>query len=259
MLEIKNISKTFYKGTEEENQIFDSFSLNIEENTATTILGANGCGKSTLFNIITGEIQMDSGEILLNGEKFSDLPEEKRALYIGKVNQDPSMGVCPHLDILENMSMALKKGKKFTFRKLVNKENIEPIMEKLKEIDLGLENKLRTQVKFLSGGQRQSLSLLMATFKRPQILLLDEHTAALDPKTSKIVMEKTKSLIKKEKITTLMITHNLKNALEYSDRIIMLEKGKIVLDIKPQDINEEELREIYNSKISEEEKLRLVS
>ena len=155
--------------------------------------------------------------------------------------------------------MALNKGKKFTLRKLVQKSNIGVIVEKLKEIDLGLENKLNTQVKFLSGGQRQSLSLIMATIKRPELLLLDEHTAALDPKTSKIVMDKTENLIKKEKITTLMITHNLRNALDYSDRIIMLDKGKIVLDVKPKDISENELRNEYNIRLRDQEKMKLVS
>ena len=141
----------------------------------------------------------------------------------------------------------------------MQKSNIGVIVEKLKEIDLGLENKLNTQVKFLSGGQRQSLSLIMATIKRPELLLLDEHTAALDPKTSKIVMDKTENLIKKEKITTLMITHNLRNALDYSDRIIMLDKGKIVLDVKPKDISENELRNEYNIRLRDQEKMKLVS
>ncbi len=141
----------------------------------------------------------------------------------------------------------------------MQKSNIGVIVEKLKEIDLGLENKLNTQVKFLSGGQRQSLSLIMATIKRPELLLLDEHTAALDPKTSKIVMDKTENLIKKEKITTLMITHNLRNALDYSDRIIMLDKGKIVLDVKPKDISENELRNEYNIRFRDQEKMKLVS
>lgn len=259
MLSIKNINKTFYKGTEEENKVFENFSLTLEENTCTTILGANGCGKSTLFNIISGELPADSGEISLGDIKISNMDEEKRALFIGKVNQNPSMGVCQSLNILENMSMALKKGKKFTLRRLVQKENISPIIEKLKEIDIGLENKLKTQVKFLSGGQRQSLSLLMATIRKPELLLLDEHTAALDPKTSKIIMDKTESLIKKEKITTLMITHNLRNALEYSDRIIMLDKGKIVLDIKPEEISEEDLRKEYDNRVKNDEDLRLVS
>lgn len=244
MLKIKNLSKTFYKGMEEENKVFDNFSLEIEENKCVAILGPNGCGKSTLFNMISGSLNPDSGEIILDNVDIAKLSEDERAIDIGKVNQDPSKGVCQSLNILENMSMALKKG-----RRLIDKKNNEDIIKKLKSIDLGLENKLKTQVKFLSGGQRQSLSLLMATVKKPKILLLDEHTAALDPKTSNIIMDKTKDLIKKEKITTLMITHNLKNAIEYSDRIIMLNKGEVALDIKPSEVTEEELNRIYNEKI----------
>lgn len=251
MLRINNLNKTFYPGTNEEHEVFQDFSLNIEENVCTTILGPNGCGKSTLFNMISGSIKNDEGTIELNGKNIENLSEDKRALFIGKVNQDPSMGVSPSLNILENMSLALKKGEKFTFTKLVKNQNIDNIVKSLKELDLGLEDKLTTQVKFLSGGQRQSLSLLMATIKRPDLLLLDEHTAALDPKTSKLIMDKTNDLIKREKITTLMITHNLRHAIEYSDRILMLNKGKVVLDIKAKDITEEELAKIYNEKIQE--------
>lgn len=251
MLRINNLNKTFYPGTNEEHEVFQDFSLNIEENVCTTILGPNGCGKSTLFNMISGSIKNDEGTIELNGKNIENLSEDKRALFIGKVNQDPSMGVSPSLNILENMSLALKKGEKFTFTKLVKNQNIDNIVKSLKELDLGLEDKLTTQVKFLSGGQRQSLSLLMATIKRPDLLLLDEHTAALDPKTSKLIMDKTNDLIKREKITTLMITHNLRHAIEYSDRILMLNKGKVVLDIKANDITEEELAKIYNEKIQE--------
>lgn len=251
MLIIKHLNKKFYPGTPEEHTVFEDFNLQIEENVCTTILGPNGCGKSTLFNMISGSIKSDSGTIELNGEVLNNLSEDKRALLIGKVSQDPSMGVSPTLNILENMSLALKKGEKFTFKKLVKKENIDRIVKSLQELDLGLEDKLTTQVRFLSGGQRQSLSLLMATIKRPQLLLLDEHTAALDPKTSKVIMDKTASLIEREKITTLMITHNLRHAIEYSDRIIMLNKGQVVLDVKAQDITEEELAHIYNEKIAE--------
>lgn len=257
MLKIKNLSKTFYKGTEEENRIFNNFSLEINDNECVAILGPNGCGKSTLFNMISGALNCDSGSIELDGDDLCKLSEDQRAIHIGKVNQDPSKGVASTLNILENMSMAYKKGQKFGFRKLIDINNIDPIVEKLKGIGLGLENKLKTQVKFLSGGQRQSLSLLMATIKKPNILLLDEHTAALDPKTSKIIMDKTNDLVKKEKIMTLMITHNLRHAIEYSDRIIMLNKGEVVLDIKPDEITEEELSRIYNEKIEESNNLKL--
>ncbi|MDO5041005.1 MAG: ATP-binding cassette domain-containing protein [Peptoniphilus sp.] len=249
MLTINNLSKTFYPGTPEEQRVFHKFSLDIEENVCTTILGPNGCGKSTLFNLISGSIKNDEGTINLNDIELTELPEEKRAVYIGKVNQDPSMGVSPNLNILENMSIALKKGDKFTFKKLLKYTDVDFLVKKLKELDLGLEDKLTTQVKFLSGGQRQSLSLLMATIKSPKLLLLDEHTAALDPKTSKLIMDKTKDLIDREKITTMMITHNLRHAIKYSDRIIMLSKGRIVLDVKAQDITEDQLNRLYNENI----------
>lgn len=249
MLRINNLSKTFYKGTPEENQIFDNFSLEIEENTCVAFLGPNGCGKSTLFNLISGSLDCDYGTIEIGNKNITKLPEQQRALLIGKVNQNPSMGVAPSLNILENMSMAYKKGQKFTLKKLIDIKNNYKIIQKLKVIGLGLENKLNTQVKFLSGGQRQCLSLLMATIRTPQLLLLDEHTAALDPKTSSIIMNKTNELIKEEKITTLMITHNLRHALEYADRIIMLNHGKVVLDISPDTITENELNEIYHEKV----------
>ncbi|MET3616694.1 putative ABC transport system ATP-binding protein [Peptoniphilus olsenii] len=249
MLRINNLSKTFYKGTPEENQIFDNFSLEIEENTSVAFLGPNGCGKSTLFNLISGSLDCDYGTIEIGNKNITKLPEQQRALLIGKVNQNPSMGVAPSLNILENMSMAYKKGQKFTLKKLIDIKNNDKIIQKLKVIGLGLENKLNTQVKFLSGGQRQCLSLLMATIRTPQLLLLDEHTAALDPKTSSIIMNKTNELIKEEKITTLMITHNLRHALEYADRIIMLNHGKVVLDISPDTITENELNEIYHEKV----------
>lgn len=249
MLRINNLSKTFYKGTPEENQIFDNFSLEIEKNTCVAFLGPNGCGKSTLFNLISGSLDCDYGTIEIGNKNITKLPEQQRALLIGKVNQNPSMGVAPSLNILENMSMAYKKGQKFTLKKLIDIKNNDKIIQKLKVIGLGLENKLNTQVKFLSGGQRQCLSLLMATIRTPQLLLLDEHTAALDPKTSSIIMNKTNELIKEEKITTLMITHNLRHALEYADRIIMLNHGKVVLDISPDTITENELNEIYHEKV----------
>lgn len=246
MLNIRGLKKSFNIGTENETSIFNDFNLDINESETTVILGANGCGKSTLFNIISGVLSSEAGEISLNKIKLDNLKEHKRAAHIGRVHQSPSLGVSPSLTILENMSLADKKCSKFGFRKLVKKDNIEKYTDILKSLDLGLENKLNTQVRFLSGGQRQSLSLLMATMKRPDLLLLDEHTAALDPKTSKVVMEKTMELVKKENITTLMISHNLRDAIKYSDRIIMLDKGKVILDTRSNLISESELIKIYN-------------
>lgn len=249
MLQIKNLSKSFNVGTENETTIFKNFNFTVKESEFVAILGSNGCGKSTLFNLISGALENDGGSILLDGIEIGKLKEEKRAFGIGKIHQDPSKGVSPSLTILENISLASKKCEKFSLRKLIQKDKTSKFINILKEVDLGLENKLNTQVKFLSGGQRQALSLLMATIKKPKLLLLDEHTSALDPKTSKVIMEKTKKLIDKQKITALMISHNLRDALKYADRIVMLDKGKIILDVPSKNITEEELAKIYTSKI----------
>lgn len=249
MLQIENLSKSFNKGTENEINVFHDFHLNIEKNKCTAIIGSNGCGKSTLLNMIGGSIDIDSGNIILNHNDISKLKEEKRAIHIGRVYQNPSMGVSPSLTILENMSLADKKGEKFSIRNLIKKNRKNKYIELLKDLDLGLENKLYTKVKYLSGGQRQSLSLVMAAMKYPDLLLLDEHTAALDPKTSHVVMEKTNELLNKYSITTIMISHNMRDAIEYSDRIIMLDKGKVVLDRNSRDITESELINIYKEKI----------
>lgn len=255
MLKIKNLSKSFNIGTENEVRIFDGFDLEINDSEFVAILGSNGCGKSTLFNMISGSVKDNGGEIVLGDINISKLKEEQRALKIGKVHQDPSKGVSPSLTILENLSLAVKKNEKFSLRNLIKKQNIDKFIEVLKELDLGLENKLNTQVKFLSGGQRQALSLIMATLKKPELLLLDEHTAALDPKTSAMIMNKTKKLIEKQNITAMMISHNLKDAVKYSDRIIMLDKGRIILDVKSKDITEKELSNIYISKINKDQKM----
>ena len=252
MLTIKNLVKNFNEGTENEINIFNGFNLQVNESEFVAVLGSNGCGKSTLFNLISGSLKDNGGNIILGGEDISQMKEEERAGKIGKVHQDPSKGVSPSLTILENLSLAAKKSEKFSLRRLIRKENKEKFIEMLKELDLGLENRLNTQVKFLSGGQRQALSLIMATMKKPELLLLDEHTAALDPKTSRMIMTKTKQLIDKQKITAMMISHNLRDAIKYSDRIIMLDKGRVILDVKSKDITEGELSKIYSSKAEKE-------
>ena len=248
MLDIKNLSKSFNIGTDNEANIFNNFNIHINKGECTGILGANGCGKSTLFNIISGVLTQEKGIITLNRKNINDLKENERAQYIGRVHQNPSAGVSPSLTILENISLSDKKCQKFTLRKLIRKSRIEEFKEILKTLDLGLENKLDTEVKYLSGGQRQSLSLLMATMNKPELLLLDEHTAALDPKTSRLIMEKTQELIKTQNITTMMISHNIKDTIKYSDRIVMLDKGEIILDVRNGQINEKELLSIYNSR-----------
>lgn len=250
MLQIKNLSKSFNIGTENETTIFENFNFTVKDSEFVAVLGSNGCGKSTLFNLISGSLENDGGSILLDGIDISNLKEEKRAFGISKIHQDPSKGVSPSLTILENISLASKKCEKFSLKRLIQKNKISDFITLLKEVDLGLENKLDTQVKFLSGGQRQALSLIMATLKKPKLLLLDEHTSALDPKTSKVIMEKTKQLINKQRITALMVSHNLRDAIKYADRIVMLDKGKIILDIPSKNITEEELSKIYTQKMN---------
>lgn len=249
MLEINKLSKTFNRGSDNEIKIFHNLNLKIQENKCTAIIGPNGCGKSTLLNMIAGNISNDSGNIIVNNNNITKLREEERAIYIGRVYQNSSMGVSPSLSILENMSLADKKGESFSLRRLIKKDRIQSYKELLSQLDLGLENMLNTKVKFLSGGQRQSLSLIMATMKHPDILLLDEHTAALDPKTSKVVMEKTMELIEKHSITTVMISHNMKDAIKYSHRIIMLDNGKIILNKPSSQVVEDELIDIYTKKL----------
>ncbi|MDO5037102.1 MAG: ATP-binding cassette domain-containing protein [Tissierellia bacterium] len=252
MLSIKHLQKTFYPGTPEENRVFKDFNLETQDHGCIAILGPNGCGKSTLFNLVTGGLQADAGKIELNGLDLTPISEVDRAKYIGRVMQDPSKGVSPNLTILENLYLSRLKGQKFGFSSLVKKDIQDELVDKLASAKLGLENKLNTQVKYLSGGQRQTVSLIMATYNRPDLLLLDEHTAALDPKTSYLVLEKTRDLIDREKILTLMITHNLRTAIDFSDRIIMMLAGKIVLDVPGKSLSEEELTRIYHEKIDKQ-------
>ena len=249
MLEINKLSKTFNIGSDNEIKLFSNLDLKFQENKCTAIIGPNGCGKSTLLNMIAGSIVNDSGNIIVNNKNITRLREEERAIYIGRVYQDSSMGVSPSLSILENMSLADKKGESFSLRRLVKKDRIQGYRDLLSQLDLGLENMLNTKVKFLSGGQRQSLSLIMATMKHPDLLLLDEHTAALDPKTSKVVMEKTMELIEKHSITTIMISHNMKDAIKYSHRIIMLDNGQVILNKPSNQVLEDELIDIYTKKL----------
>lgn len=249
MLCIKNLYKGFNLGTENEKRIFQDFSLDIREHEITAIIGPNGCGKSTLLNLIAGNLELESGQIEIDGIRLSDLKEKDRSKYIARVHQDPSMGVSPSLSILENMAIADNKGKRFNLTGLINKNRIDEYKKLLKPLDLGLENMLDSKVSLLSGGQRQSLSLVMASMNRPKLFLLDEHTAALDPKTSNLVMTRTKKLINDTKMTTLMITHNMRDAVTYSDRIIMLNEGRVIFDKLSKDTSPEELESIYSNQI----------
>ncbi len=251
MLNVRGLDKSFGIGTENEIKVFDQFNIDFKKNETTAIIGSNGCGKSTLMNLIGGSILPERGTIVLDGIHLESLPEEKRATYIGRVYQDPSSGVSPSLTILENLSLADKKGQKFGLKPLVRRSELDRFKTLLETLDLGLENKVDTEVKYLSGGQRQSLSLLMATMKHPQLLLLDEHTAALDPKTSMVVMRNTLEIISHHDMTTIMITHDMRDAVQYSDRVVMLDRGQIVLDKPTTAIDAQELEAIYQSRIKD--------
>ncbi|WP_048570388.1 ABC transporter ATP-binding protein [Clostridium cylindrosporum] len=232
MLRLQNLHKTFGKGTVNENYLYKGISLEIESGDFITIIGSNGAGKSTLLNIIGGKIPLDEGIISIKDKNISDMPEYKRCKFIGRVFQDPSLGTSPSMTILENLSMAYNKGKKFNLTLGVQKGKIDYFKGLLSKLNLGLEAKLHTKVGDLSGGQRQSLALLMATMSNPDVLLLDEHTAALDPKTSEIILDLTEEIIKEKNMTSLMVTHNLNHAIKAGNRLIMLHRGNIIMDIK---------------------------
>lgn len=238
LLQINNLSKVFYKGTVNENTIFNKFSFTANEGEFISIIGSNGAGKSTLLNLISGSITADEGSILLDKEEVINKKEHYRAKKIGRVFQNPFQGVCSNMTILENMSLAFNKGKAYNLSLGINKKNINMFKEQLEKIGLGLEDKIHNKVGLLSGGQRQALSLLMSVMSKPKVLLLDEHTAALDPKTSEKIMEITRELVEENKITTLMVTHNLNHAIESGNRLIMMHKGEVIVDIgKEEKIN----------------------
>lgn len=231
MLEIKGVCKTFNAGTINEKKALNQLNLTLNDGDFVTVIGGNGAGKSTMLNMIAGVYPVDAGTIKIDGEDVTRLPEYKRAKYLGRVFQDPMMGTAADMWIEENMALASRRGQKRGLRWAITaKERLE-FKELLKELDLGLENRLSTKVGLLSGGQRQALTLLMATMKRPKLLLLDEHTAALDPKTAAKVLQLSDKLIKEDGLTALMITHNMKDAITYGNRLIMMNDGQIILDV----------------------------
>lgn len=229
MLKIQNLSKSFPNPYGKPNKLFADLSINIDQGDFISIIGSNGTGKSTLLNIISGLIKESSGTIFLENKDLILLPEHKRTQIISRVFQNPSLGTCPSMTVRENLSLALNKGELLNFKKCV-RHKTERLEALLKDISLDLKKYLDVEVKYLSGGQRQALSLVMASVSNPKVLLLDEHTAALDPKTSNEIMELTNKIVKEKNITTLMVTHNLQHALKYGNRLIMLHKGEIVLD-----------------------------
>ena len=231
MLEIKNVSKTFNAGTINEKRALTDLSLSLNDGDFVTVIGGNGAGKSTLLNAVAGVWPVDSGSILIDGEDVTGMPEYKRAKYIGRVFQDPMMGTAPNMQIEENLALAYRRGRKRGLKWGVTNAEREIYREKLATLGLGLEDRLTAKVGLLSGGQRQALTLLMATLQQPKLLLLDEHTAALDPKTAAKVLEATQRIVEKNHLTTMMITHNMRDAISYGNRLIMMYEGHVVVDV----------------------------
>ena len=231
MLEVKNVFKTFNPGTITEKKALNGISLTLNDGDFVTVIGGNGAGKSTLLNLIAGVHQCDSGSIILDGEDITDQREHSRAKYLGRVFQDPMLGTASSMQIEENLALAYRRGKKRGLGWGITNKEREIFREQLKMLDLGLENRMAAKVGLLSGGQRQALTLLMATIQKPKLLLLEEHTAALDPKTAKKVLELTQHFVERDHLTTFMVTHNMKDAIHYGNRLIMMLEGEIVYDV----------------------------
>lgn len=230
MLEIRNMTKTYNPGTVTELKLFQGFDLTVPDGQFISIVGSNGSGKTSLLNILCGSIPLDSGDVLIDGKSIRRQKDFQRYASIGRVYQNPSLGTCPNLTMLENLSLADNKGKKFGLGFGVNKKRVDFYRDQLSGLGLGLEDKLNVKMGSLSGGQRQAVALLMATMTPLKFLILDEHTAALDPKTAETIMVLTGKVVKEKNLTALMVTHNLRYALEYGDRLLMLDRGKIVVD-----------------------------
>ncbi len=246
MLEIKRISKTFNKGTVNEKVALKNLSLTLNDGDFVTVIGGNGAGKSTLLNAIAGTWLVDKGKILLDGKDITKMPEYKRAAYLGRVFQDPMKGTAPDMEIAENLSIAARRGKK---RKLVRglpKAERQSYKELLAQLDLGLEDRLSSKVGTLSGGQRQAVTLLMASLNQPKLLLLDEHTAALDPKTAAKVLRITDKIVQQSGLTTLMITHNMRDAIAHGNRLIMMHEGNIAVDISGEEKKKLTIEQLLN-------------
>ena len=231
MLELINVCKTFNPGTVNAKTALNDLNLTLNDGDFVTVIGGNGAGKSTMLNAIAGSFQIDSGKIVIDGTDVTGLPEHKRAALLGRVFQDPMMGTAPTMQIEENLALAKRRGKARCLRPGITAAEREEYKQLLKGLNLGLEDRMTTKVGLLSGGQRQALTLLMATLQKPKLLLLDEHTAALDPKTAAKVLEVTERIIRQEQLTTLMITHNMRDAIVHGNRLIMLYEGRIVVDV----------------------------
>lgn len=230
MLRLEGIHKYYNPGTVNEMCLFKDFNLTVNKGEFVSVVGSNGSGKTSMLNIICGSLDVDRGKVLMDETDITGLPEYKRSKSIGRVYQNPALGTCPNMTILENMSIADNKGKPFNLGRGTNKSKMEEYKESLKKLNLGLEDKMNIPVGSLSGGQRQAMALLMAAMTPIEFLILDEHTAALDPKTAEIIMELTQRIVKEKQLTTIMVTHNLRYAVEYGDRLIMMHRGEAVID-----------------------------
>lgn len=250
MLKIENISKTFDIGTINEKKALNNINLVLNDGDFVSVIGSNGAGKSTLLNAIAGTFYVDKGEMYIDDINITKMPEHKRANYIGRVFQDPKIGTCSDMWIEENLALADRRGKKRGLKSGITNKEREKYFEILKSFDLNLQDRMTTKVGLLSGGQRQALTLLMATLQKPKLLLLDEHTAALDPKTATRVLELTDKIIKENKLTTFMVTHNMKDALKYGNRLLMLNEGNIIFDVsgkEKENLKVEDLIEKFNN------------
>ncbi|MDD3777362.1 MAG: ATP-binding cassette domain-containing protein [Actinomycetota bacterium] len=255
MLEVKKVTKTFNSRTINEKMALNKVSLVLEKGDFVTLIGGNGSGKSTLLNCVAGVYPVDEGSIIIDGNDVTNLVEYKRAALLGRVFQDPIMGTAANMGIEENLALALRRGKRRTLAWGINNKERDQYREMLKELELGLENRLSSKVGLLSGGQRQALTLLMATLKKPKLLLLDEHTAALDPKTAQKVLELSDQIIEESNLTTLMVTHNMRDAIKHGNRLIMMYEGQIILDIRgkeKQQLTVEDLVKRFGSVSGEE-------
>lgn len=230
MLKLNHIHKYYNAGTVNEMCLFQDFNLTIHDHEFVSVVGSNGSGKTSLLNLICGSIPLDSGQIIINDQDITKMPEHKRQKRIGRVYQNPAFGTCPNMTILENMALADTKGKSFNLRSGTNRQRIDFYRENLKILGLGLEDKLQIKAGVLSGGQRQAMALIMATITPMEFLILDEHTAALDPKTADIIMELTDKIVQEKQLTTIMVTHNLRYAVEYGNRLVMMHQGEAILD-----------------------------
>jgi len=246
MLKLENVWKTFNPGTINEKIALKCLNLEMKAGEFLTVIGGNGAGKSTMLNAVAGVFDVDSGKILIDGMDVTGLPEYKRAKFIGRVFQDPMMGTAATMQIEENLALAARRGGSRTLRTGITKAEREEYVEQLKILGLGLENRLTAKVGLLSGGQRQALTLLMATLKRPKLLLLDEHTAALDPKTAAKVLEATQRIVEKDNLTTLMITHNMRDAIAYGNRLVMMYEGRVVVDVSGEEKKKLTVEQLLN-------------